>query len=128
MSLKMNLTSVLLLAGLLASPTYAADCTLDGTTTASFCLQPGATRSQMYAARQAVCGTNLWQSAGFYAIDGTTGYLEWNGHDSQQTCWDAFANIIEQCKLGNNGWHYHSGWYDYNGLRFFMQDCSAEGI
>ncbi|KXT04598.1 hypothetical protein AC578_8687 [Pseudocercospora eumusae] len=114
-----NLQSAMLfMAACLTIPTFAADCGQSGN-----CFSSGATRDNMYAARQEVCGTNRWKKAGHYRVPGKTGYLRWTGVDTQQTCWDAYDNIINQCKLGDSGVHTHSGQYQYNGVYYNAVDC-----
>jgi hypothetical protein len=120
----MNLTSqasiLLVLTSWLTTSAYAASC--GGSST---CVQGGALREQMYAARQEVCGGSLdrWKTPGLYTVPGTKGYLRWSGVDTQQTCWNAFQNIIDQCHLGNEGIHTHAGQYEYNGVYYNAVDC-----
>ena len=112
--------STLLLTIYLTTPTSAADCNQSGP-----CLSGGATRDEMYAARQEVCSTDIWKEANRYNVPGTTGYLRWTGVDVQQTCWDAFDDIINQCHLGDSGFHTHAGQYEYNGFYWNAVDYNV---
>lgn len=111
--------SLLVLLGSLITSTQAASCSQSG----GCIVSNGATRDNMYAARQEVCGTNRYQVGGTYGIPGKDAYLRWGGGGSQQTCWNAFQNIIDQCSLGVSGYHTHAGQYDYNGVYYNAVDC-----
>jgi len=74
------------------------------------------TESLAWSARQNYCGTNRWQTQ--------SSYNEWSGSsivsignsspgaNSQQVCWDAYQNMIEQCRRRG----YCRGVYRYNGV------------
>jgi hypothetical protein len=114
--------SLLLLLNGLVRSAQAAECTHSES-----CVYPwgqGATRVEMYNARSAVCGSNLYQQAGQYWVPNNKyGVLTWSGGGSQQVCWDAFQNIIDQCQLGVATTHAHIGVYNYAGIRYQAIDC-----
>lgn len=112
--------SVLLLGSYFITPISAADCSQSAS-----CFSGGANRDEMYSARQEVCGTDRWKQAGQYGVPGSTGYLRWTGVDTQQTCWNAFDDIINQCDLGDSGLHTHAGQYQYNGVYYNAVDCDT---
>ncbi|RDW74110.1 hypothetical protein BP5796_07552 [Coleophoma crateriformis] len=111
--------SVLLSLSALMPAILAAECGSTG-----LCgLVKAATRNQLYAARQHVCGdTDLWKKDGCYTANG--GLLRWPGGNSQQICWDAFENILNQCHPEGAGLHYHSGTWNWNGRLYFVHGCS----
>lgn len=113
--------TVALVAALHGVPAaLAADCGpigLCGITHAS-------TRNQLYAARQHICGdTTLYQNDGAYCAEGG-GRLAWPGGNSQQTCWDAFENILDQCHPEGPGLGVHFGSWNWNGRLYTVQGCS----
>jgi hypothetical protein len=114
-------SSLLFLTSWLITSTNAASCTDSG----YFCAFGGATRDEMYAARQEVCGgpLNRWKTSGLYTIPSKGAYLRWSGVGTQQTCWNAFQNIIDQCHLGDGGVHTHAGQYEYDGVYYNAVDC-----
>jgi hypothetical protein len=83
----------------------------------------GANRDQMNAARAAVCGSDLFKTSGVFDIEGTSAGLEWTGGGTQQTCFDAFQNNIDQCSLGKSGLHTHLGRFDFGSQTYFARDC-----
>lgn len=85
---------------------------------------PASSRDQLYRARQKICsvpGRLQWQGA--ECAEGGS-RLYWPGGWSQQQCWDAFDNIINQCQpyhwdAGNKG----GDWW-WNGQRYRIEKCS----
>jgi hypothetical protein len=108
-----------ILIGNLIHSTGAATCGSSGS-----CWGSGASRDLMYQARQNVCEQGLFYQSGTYNIPGRIAYLRWSGGGDQQTCWNAFQNIIDQCDLGDSGLHTHSGQYEYNGVYYNAVDCN----
>jgi hypothetical protein len=97
---------------------------LTPTSTRGLCgINKAASRDDLYAMRQHVCGdTDLWKTDGCYLQYG--GKLKWTG-GPQQTCWDAFENILNQCRpegpfIGN-----HCGSWTLNGQSYYVHGCSS---
>jgi hypothetical protein len=116
----MHAKSIITLAAMLSGASVlAADCGAYGLCGAV----PASSRSQLYAARQHVCGdTNSYQNSGSYKAAGG-GALSWPGGNSQQVCWDAFDNILNQCHPEGAGLGYHSGSYEWNGGHYNVKGC-----
>jgi hypothetical protein len=113
-----NLTFVLgaLLSG---AGVFAAECGSYGLCGAN----SASSRNQLYAARQHVCGdTTKYQTDGSYKAAGG-GRLSWPGGNSQQICWDAFENILNQCRPEGPALGYHSGTWNWNGRLYFVHGC-----
>ncbi|KZV90350.1 hypothetical protein EXIGLDRAFT_720504 [Exidia glandulosa HHB12029] len=65
----------------------------------------------MYAARQDFCGSDKWSFQNSEAWGDAL--ISLSGHfDSPQSCWDGFAQIIDQCYGQKNGGTFD---WDYNG-------------
>jgi hypothetical protein len=111
-------TTPFILALLSATPLLAAECSGYG-----LCPVRAASRNSLYAARQHVCGdTDKWKNDGnYHTSDG--GYLSWPGGNSQQICWDAFENILNQCRPEGAGLGNHSGSWNWNGRLYFVHGC-----
>jgi hypothetical protein len=103
-------TSVLLAV----SPTLviAADCFNDCTIQS--------TESLAWSARQNYCGTNRWQTQTAYnEFSGSSVVSIGNsspGANGQQVCWDAYENMIVQCR--RNG--HCRGVFTFNGVIYSM--------
>ncbi|KAF9690692.1 hypothetical protein EKO04_011555 [Ascochyta lentis] len=75
----------------------------------STCNSGVSSRNQLYQARQHVCGdTDLYKNDGEWHASGGGG-VKWPGGNSQQICWDAFENILNQCRPEGTGTKNHSG-------------------
>jgi hypothetical protein len=111
-------TTPFILAILSATPLLAAECSGYG-----LCPVRAASRNSLYAARQHVCGdTDKWKNDGnYHTSDG--GYLSWPGGNAQQICWDAFENILNQCRPEGAGLGNHSGSWNWNGRLYFVHGC-----
>ncbi|KAL1616695.1 hypothetical protein SLS54_008262 [Diplodia seriata] len=53
-------------------------------------------RDEMYKAREALCNTDKWKASSIFTWGWAVVNLVGRFHD-QQSCWDGFENIIEQC-------------------------------
>ncbi|KAH7130731.1 hypothetical protein B0J11DRAFT_603107 [Dendryphion nanum] len=87
---------------------------------------PSASRNQLYAIRQHVCGdTDKWRGAGsHYANGGCLRWPNWGESNAQQVCWDAFENILNQCRPEGSGLGYHYGSWTLNGKQYSVSGCS----
>ena len=83
---------------------------------------PASSRNQLYAARQHVCGDGLYKNDGYYHAPGG-GRLSWPGGFDQQRCWDAFENILNQCRPEGAGLGNHSGSYNWYGKLYTVRGC-----
>jgi len=99
----------------------AAECSCYGLCTPG---QAGS-RNSLYAARQHVCGDGLYKNDGGYKVPGG-GYLSWPGGFDQQRCWDAFENILNQCRPEGAGLGNHCGSYNWYGKLYKVAGCKLD--
>lgn len=93
-----NLSVLAAALGLASSASFAmaADCyTLSG------CRQC-ASKSDMYKAREELCNTDKWKNSSVFNWGYATVNLDGRFH-TQQSCWDGFEDIINQCYGQRNG-------------------------
>ncbi|PSN75158.1 hypothetical protein BS50DRAFT_567874 [Corynespora cassiicola Philippines] len=98
---------VLSTISIFASTGSAADC---------YGKNPKASIDAAWAARQAYCGNNLWKNTATFALNGVQIVNTSPGSNTQQVCWDAFENIINQCR--KNG--FNLGLYEYGDAEYNM--------
>ena len=115
----MHFNSIIVLGVMLSGAVVsAADCGaygLCGVTRAS-------SRNQLYAARQHICGDGLYKNDGSLKAEGG-GRLTWPGGFDQQRCWDAFENILNQCRPEGSGLGNHYGSYNWYGKLYTVYGC-----
>ncbi len=80
----------------------------------------GASDAEAWAARQAFCGDNYWQTNQCLKSGPVVIQFSNPGANGQQACWDALQNIIEQCERGNA----EGGSYEWNGSTYTMEFCN----
>ena len=78
---------------------------------------PKASIDASWSAREAYCGSGLWKNQEIYTLDGVQIHVTAPGSNTQQICWDAFENIIDQCR--KNG-KFGMGIYVYGDTKYNM--------
>ncbi|KAJ8115856.1 hypothetical protein OPT61_g2584 [Boeremia exigua] len=78
---------------------------------------PRASVDDSWKARDAYCGNDLWKSQNVFISNGVQIVMTSPGSNSRQVCWDAFENIINQCRKSGK---FNIGLYHYGDVEYSM--------